>query len=73
MIYTILEIEEPDFGCEGLPDGAEPMCRVVLQSESGEKRAVQLADALLYARDWDVGSVIPLEEIEILTKERDEV
>ncbi len=70
MIYTILEIDEPDFGCEGLPDGAEPMCRVTLQSENGEKRTVQLADALLYAREWDVGSVISLETIEILTKER---
>lgn len=73
MIYTILEIDEPDFGCEGLPDGTEPMCRVTLQSENGEKRTVQLADALLYAQEWDVGSVIPLETIEILTKERDEV
>lgn len=60
--YTILEIEEPDFGCEGLPDGAEPMCRVLLGSRDGSRRTVQLPDALLYARELDVGSTLRLKD-----------
>lgn len=60
--YTILSIDEPDFGCEGLPDGQEPLCDVVLQSETGETRRVKIADALLYARNLDVGSVLQLSD-----------
>ena len=28
MIYKVLDIIEPDFGCEGLPDGQVPMDEV---------------------------------------------
>ncbi len=62
VTYTIIDIAEPDFGCEGVPDGQEPLCTVLLQGEHGEKRSVQIADALLYARNLDVGSTLQLDE-----------
>lgn len=30
MIYTVKDIEEPDFGCEGLMDGQQVMIRLHL-------------------------------------------
>lgn len=36
-VYRVVRIDEPDFGCEGRPDGAEPMAKVYLESEDGEK------------------------------------
>ena len=35
MRYTILDIIEWDYGCEGIPDGEEPMCSVVVRDEKG--------------------------------------
>ena len=31
QIYKIIRIDEDDFGCEGRPEGQEPMVRVVLE------------------------------------------
>ena len=31
MQYKILNIYEEDYGCEGVPEGQEPMCRVQIQ------------------------------------------
>lgn len=62
MLYTILEIYEPDFGCEGVPDGQEPLCTVVLQSETSTQRTVKIADAFLYAHGLDVGSKVRLNQ-----------
>lgn len=47
-MYKVLEIIEPDFGCEGIPDGQEPECEVVLQDENGEKLKIKIADRILY-------------------------
>ena len=30
MGYLVMRIDEPDFGCEGRPDGVEPMAKVTL-------------------------------------------
>lgn len=38
MIYKVLDIIEPDFGCEGLPDGQLPMDDVVLLDEDNKKK-----------------------------------
>ena len=43
-MYKVIEIIEPDFGCEGLPDGQEPVCTVILLSDSGEKLSVSVPD-----------------------------
>ena len=55
MVYTIESIIEPDFGCEGLPEGDERMDAVVLRGEDGAL-TVMVADELLYRLGLDVGS-----------------
>lgn len=55
MVYTIESIIEPDFGCEGLPEGEERMDDVVLRGEDGAV-TIRVADALLYRLGLDVGS-----------------
>ena len=40
VVYMI----EPDFGCEGVPDGQEPMCNVIIQSQNGEKISLSVPD-----------------------------
>lgn len=52
-MYRVVEIVEPDFGCEGIPDGQEPCCEVVLENENG-KITVSVPDAELYQKEiWE--------------------
>ena len=53
--YTILKIQEPDFGCEGLPEGQHPVDDVLLQDESGNQITIQIPDAQLYASNLNEG------------------
>ena len=55
QVYKIIRIDEEDFGCEGRPEGQEPMVQVVLESDAGETTIVMMEDALMYARKLDVG------------------
>ena len=57
-MYRVKEIIEPDFGCEGLPDGQEPMCDVVLEKDNGEKETVRIADRELYAKEVTEGCLV---------------
>ncbi len=61
-MYKVIEIIEPDFGCEGLPDGQEPMCDVVLEKNNGEKETVRVADGELYAKKITEGCSIEFRE-----------
>ena len=57
--YEVMEIEEPDFGCEGRPDGAVPMARVTLRSvQDNTVTKVEIADGYLYQEEIDEGSII---------------
>ena len=56
MIYTIESIIEPDFGCEGLPEGEERMDTVRLLAQDGTEHTATVADELLYRLGLDVGS-----------------
>lgn len=47
-IFTVTQIDDPDFGCEGLPDGAVPMATLHLKDEEGNSKTVKEKDALLY-------------------------
>jgi len=40
MIYKVLDIIEPDFGCEGLPDGQVPMDEVILLMNTTTKKSL---------------------------------
>jgi len=57
QIYKIIRIDEDDFGCEGRPEGQEPMVRVVLEADTGETMIVMMEDALMYTRKLDVGGL----------------
>ena len=59
QIYKIIRIDEDDFGCEGRPEGQEPMVRVVLEADTGETMIVMMEDALMYAP----GAVMSMEEV----------
>ena len=64
--YTVLRIDEPDFGCEGRPDGVEPVDRVLLKKGSnGEEVFVNERDALLYEMDINEGDEFFLVEGEL--------
>ncbi len=56
--YKVMHIIEPDFGCEGLPDGSVRMDQVILQDESGARITVEVADAYLYEQQIDEGDVV---------------
>ena len=55
MRYTILDIIEWDYGCEGVPDGEEPMCSVVVRDENGEENTLKLTDSYLTENGLNIG------------------
>ncbi len=55
MTYKIKEITEEDYGCEGVPEGGELMCSVLVDGADGEKW-LRIADRLLRENALDVGS-----------------
>lgn len=59
-MFTVIDIIEPDFGCEGLPDGQELCCEVVL-SDSVQQITVQVPDSELYEKGIDILSVVSYE------------
>lgn len=69
-MYKVTEIIEPDFGCEGLPDGAEPMCEVILENNSGEKNSVMIPDRVLYEKNITEGMMVSYENGCIERKEQ---
>ncbi len=60
MIYTVKEIIEPDFGCEGFPEGYEPECEVLLTDDNGNRITVSIKDKELYQKDIIEGSRVYL-------------
>ncbi len=55
MRYKIIRILEPDFGCEGRPDGYEQVDDVIVEDEKGHQKTLQLKDQELYDRHLDEG------------------
>ena len=47
MKYEIIEIFEEDYGCEGIPEGEELMCTVLIRAENGFEKHIRLADSFL--------------------------
>lgn len=60
MQYKILKIYEDDYGCEGVPEGQEPMCSVLVQDANGEERWIKLPDAYLTEKHLDEGDTAEL-------------
>ena len=56
---NVLRIDEPDFGCEGRPDGMEVKDTVLLKSTyTGEEMTVREKDARLYELDINEGDKV---------------
>lgn len=56
MRYTIIRITEEDYGCEGIPEGEELMCSVLVRDENGEEKTLRLPDSFLTDNSLDIGS-----------------
>lgn len=64
--YCVLRIDEPDFGCEGRPDGIEVKDNVLLRSNyTGEERTIWQKDASLYEMDINEGDEVFLMDGEL--------
>jgi hypothetical protein len=59
--YTVLRIDEQDYGCEELPDGCPVLCDVLLADESGAQSVCAVPDALLAARGIREGDTVLLD------------
>lgn len=54
-VFKIIRIDEPDFGCEGLPDGQTLKDEVTIETESGNQYIMHIEDALLYQLELNEG------------------
>ena len=61
MKYKIIRILEPDFGCEGRPDGYEQVDDVIIENDQGVRKTLKLKDAELYRLHLDEGDTIELD------------
>ena len=57
MRYTIIRITEEDYGCEGIPEGEELMCSVLVRDENDSEKWLKLADSYLTSHKLNIGSV----------------
>ena len=61
--YYVTRIEEPDFGCEGRPEGQETKDKVFLKQETTkEEMIIYMEDKLLYDRNVDEGTKVIIDE-----------
>lgn len=56
--YTVRQLIENDYGCEGIPEGGEPMVRLQLVSDEGEAIWVSQSDRLMFELGIDEGSIV---------------
>lgn len=61
-VYTIVRIDEPDFGCEGRPEGKPVMDTIVLCDEPGQEFAVQIEETRVWELGLDEGRNVILDE-----------
>jgi hypothetical protein len=60
MLRKIVDLIEPDNGCEGFLPGEEPLVTFTLD----DGREVRIPDMLAYKMNWDIGQSISDEDIE---------
>lgn len=61
-IYTIIRIDEPDFGCEGRPEEQPAMDTIILRGEAGQEFTVQMEETRVWEFDLDEGKDVILDE-----------
>ena len=62
ICYRVLQIYDPDYGCEGVPDGEKPRCPVVLEDENGIRRTVLQDDEYLTRMAIDEGAAVRIDD-----------
>nr|WP_288755160.1 hypothetical protein [uncultured Anaerostipes sp.] len=71
--YYVTRIEEPDFGCEGRPEGQEIKDKVFLKgARTKEEMTLYMEDKLLYDRDIDEGIKVVIDQDGRLKKVEDQ-
>lgn len=66
-MYKVTDIIEPDFGCEGLPDGEEYCVDVVLtDTETHKNITLKVPDAELYKKEINIGSFVKYENNKLI-------
>ena len=68
MNYQVKQIEEPDFGCEGWPEGEKVKDLVILEDRSGKEKVVKVEDAFLYEKNIQEGNLVTIEKDGLLQK-----
>lgn len=58
MKYKIIDITEEDYGCEGIPEGEDLACSVLLESENGERKWARISDKYLRENNLDTGDFL---------------
>lgn len=54
-VAFVVRVEEPDFGCEGVPEGHGPQGTLLIQNAVGEKRLCPILQELLLHTRFDDG------------------
>lgn len=60
--YKIVEINEQDHGCEGIPEGQPVRDDVVIRTESGKEFIMAIEDELLISLDLNEGDFFTIGE-----------
>lgn len=58
MKYKVLEIFDEDYGCEGVADGSEPMCNIVLSDNNGNRKIMKLSEQYIVEKMIFEGDII---------------
>lgn len=62
MKYKVLEIFDEDYGCEGVAEGAEPMCNIVLSDNNGNRKIMKLSEQYIAEKKISEGDIIDFPE-----------
>lgn len=66
--YTILQIQEDDYGCEERREGAKKTVLVRLRDEDENERMIRQEDDWLYEQEIDEGDLVVLTENKLYKK-----
>ena len=69
MGHLVTRIDDPDFGCEGRPDGEEAMGKVYLtELKTEEEIQIEIPDAELYRKEINEGDEVALSPDGVILK-----
>lgn len=69
MAYIVMQILEPDYGCEDRPDDYIKKDTVQLQGVNGERIVIYVADQELYDKDINEGNLVDVDDNGVICKE----